>query len=203
MQNQTTKTEFYKNMARFLELLIWFLFVSLIILSVIFYNWYSHKNYSRYQVFLPDVDGIIVGSPVRMLGVQVGYVKHLKLVNDMVYVDLIINKKDIEIPKGSKLTIEFSGLGGSRSIEVYVPKEKYESFSPSLVVQTPRRLRESVSLLYQMFKKIGDIIYRCTYFSESLEFDKLKKIEQADTKNDDSYILNDINMWLDKQNSRK
>ncbi len=203
MQNQTTKTEFYKNMARFLELSIWFLFVSLIISSVIFYNWYSHKNYCRYQVFLPDVDGIIVGSPVRMLGVQVGYVKHLKLVNDMVYVDLIINKKDIEIPKGSKLTIEISGLGGSRSIEVYVPKEKQESFAPSLVVQPPRRLRESVSLLYQMFKKIGDIIYRCTYFSESLEFDKLKKVEPVDTKSDDKDILNDINVWLDKQNSRK
>lgn len=180
MHDVNTKNIFYKYTARFLEFSVWILFFGLIVGLISFYNWYSHKNYSRYQVFLQDVDGIIVGSPVRMLGMQVGYVKKIKFINDMVYVDFIINEKGIEIPKGSKITIEFSGLGGSRSIEVYAPKEKYQSEQPKLTIQQPRRLSASVSLLYQMFKKIGDIMYRCTYFANSVELDKLEQKNSID-----------------------
>ena len=203
MQKEKLKTEFYKNFAKFLELSIWFLVIAVIVGVIVAYNWYSHKNYSRYQIFLQDVDGIIVGSPVRMLGIQVGYVKHIKFVNDMVYVDLIINQKNVKIPDGSLLTIEFSGLGGSKSVEVYAPKEKYNEGSYKLFIQQPRRLGASVSLLYQMFKKIGDIIYRCTYFSKSLEFDSIETYSSNGKDSSEKQFLYEMDKWLDKQNSRK
>jgi len=203
MQEQNLKTEFDKNMVRFVELSVWFLIIVSVIFAIIFYNWYCHKNYSRYQIFLQDVDGIIVGSPVRMLGIQVGYVKHIKLVNDMVYVDFVIDKKGVEIPKGSKITVEFSGLGGSKSLEVYAPNEAYDTNKPQLIIQQPRRLGASVRLLYQMFKKIGDIIYRCTYFSESLDFNSLNKFDNDKNEKSETEILNDVNKWLDEQNSKK
>lgn len=203
MQKVKDKAEFYKKMARFIELSIWFLLLALIFSTILLYNWYSHKNYSRYQIFLQDIDGIIVGSPVKMLGIQVGYVKRIKLVKDMVLVDFIINQKGIEIPKGSKITVEFSGLGGSRSLEVYAPKQKYESGMPQVNIQQPRRLGAAVSLLYQMFKKIGDIIYRCTYFSQSLEFDSLKNSNSKIDSNKEIQILIEADKWLDKQNSKK
>ncbi|MBR1681442.1 MCE family protein [bacterium] len=202
MQKQNSKTEFYKNTAKFLELSIWVLFIALIVSAVVFYNSYCHKNYNRYQIFMQDVDGIIVGSPVRMLGIQVGYVKHIKPVNDMVYIDFVINQKGIEIPKGSMITVEFSGLGGSKSIEIYTPKEKYDSNSGQpIIVQQPRRLGASVSLLNQMFKKIGSIIYRCTYFGKSLEDNSIEL--KTPTEKKEKEYLQEIEKWLDKQNSRK
>ena len=76
MQKVNTKNIFYKRIAQLFEVSIWILFFGLIVAVIVSYNWYSHKNYSRYQVFLQDVDGIIEGSPVRMLGMQVGYVKY-------------------------------------------------------------------------------------------------------------------------------
>lgn len=207
MQEENQKFEFHRRMARVIELSIWFSVIALIVLVISAYNKYSHDNYSRYQIFLQDVDGIIVGSPVRMLGIQVGYVKNIKLVNDMVFVDLIINQKGVEIPKGSKITVESSGLGGSRSIEVYAPKQPYDSSTTqALVIQQPRRLGASVSLLYQMFKKLGDIIYRCSYFAESLNsLPKIQKIENNNSlpSKDEQQILNDVNNWLDKQNNKK
>ena len=200
MQIHQTKTEFYKNVARFIELSVWILFILLIVLGIVLYNSYCHKNFGRYQIFMQDIDGIIVGSPVRMLGINVGYVKHIKPVNDMVYIDFVINKKGIEIPKGSKITVEFNGLGGSKSLEIYTPEEKYDSNMPSLTIQQPRRLGASAKLLYQMFKKIGDIIYRCTYFSQSLD---LKKIEtQKAIENNEKEFLKDAEKWIDKQLER-
>ena len=192
-------------MARVLELSIWFSIIAIIVCIVAGYNFYSHKNYHRYQIFLQDVDGIIVGSPVRMLGIQVGYVKHIKIVNDMVFVDFIINQEGVEIPKGSKITVESSGLGGSRSIEVYTPKQQYDSSTmQSLIIQQPRRLRASISLLYQMFQKIEDIIYRCSYFADAINSNPVKlQNKNSKTKEDEQKILNNLNIWLDKQNSKR
>lgn len=201
MQLKRDKVKFYKNVAKFIELAIWSLFFILIILVFTAYNTYSQRNYARYQIFLQDVDGIIVGSPVRMLGITVGYVKHIKVVNDMVYVDFIINQKGIEIPKGSKVTVEFSGLGGSKSLEIYTPDEKYDGNKPALTIQQPRRIGASIKLLYHMFKKINDIIYRCAYFSESLDFDKIDA--RLDIKGTDKDFLDEANEWLDKMNNRK
>lgn len=201
MQLKRDKIKFYKNMAKFIELAIWSLVVILVVFVFVGYNTYSQRNYARYQIFMQDVDGIIVGSPVRMLGITVGYVKHIKVINDMVYVDFIINQKGIEIPKGSKVTVEFSGLGGSKSLEIYTPKDKYDANQPALTVQQPRRIGASVKLLYHMFKKIGDIIYRCTYFSDKLEFDKIKT--KHSTNNSKKDFLDEANIWLDKMNNRK
>ncbi|MBR1942278.1 MCE family protein [bacterium] len=194
----TAKTEYQKNIAKFLELLIWILFFSFFAGLIIFYNWYSHTNYNRYHIFLQDVDGIIVGSPVRMSGIQVGYVKHIKFVNDMVYVDFIINQKGIEVPKGSKITVEFNGLGGSKSLEIYTPKQAIDENTPNLVIQQPRRLGAAVSLLNSMLKKIGDIIYRTTYFAESLEFDEIEHKPKNKNNISEKEMLHNIEKWIDK-----
>ena len=106
MQLRKDKIKFYKNMAKFIELAIWSLIIILVVFVFVAYNTYSHRNYARYQIFMQDVDGIIVGSPVRMLGITVGYVKHIKVVNDMVYVDFIINEKGIQKDKFINLTEE-------------------------------------------------------------------------------------------------
>lgn len=196
MKNIESKIEYPKIIARFLELLVWFLVFVSIVTAVVLYNSYSHKHFNRYQIFFQDVDGIIVGSPVRMLGIQVGYVKHIKFVNDMVYVDFIINQKDIEIPKGSKITVEFSGLGGSKSLEIYPPTYEISDLSAPLYIQQPRRLGAALSLLNAMFEKIGQITYKCTSFANKLD---TKSINKNSFSGNEEEFLTTTDKWLDKR----
>ena len=68
-----------------------------------------------------DIDGITKGSPVRFMGINVGYVRNLKSEDKFVNVQILITKKNMEIPNGTVARVEFYGLGGSKSIELMPP----------------------------------------------------------------------------------
>lgn len=195
MKHTNTKTEYKKNTHWFLELVIWFLLLFAIASAITFYHTYKTKELSRYQIFLQDVDGIIQGSPVRMLGIQVGYVKKVKIVNDMVFVDFIITEKGISIPKGSRVTVEFTGLGGSKSLEIYMPTDKATPETSFLIVQQPRRLGYALSLLDSMLEKISQITYKCTSFGKEIHFSNSEKHSSAKEQKE---MINNADIWIDK-----
>lgn len=186
----------YKKLARFIELSIWFLLL-VFVLGIGYIAKQNYNQHKTYQIFLQDVDGIIKGSPVRMMGIHIGYVRKVKIINDMVFVDFIINQDRIEIPKGSKVTVEFTGLGGSKSIEIYTPKDKVPKGSQTFEVQQPRRLGAALSLLDSMLEKISAIMFQCTSFTDSIN----RAFSQAETPKSNkpmSEVLNDTDSWLDE-----
>lgn len=186
----------YKKLARFIELSIWFLLL-VFVLGIGYVAKQNYNQHKTYQIFLQDVDGIIKGSPVRMMGIHIGYVRKVKIINDMVFVDFIINQDGIEIPKGSKVTVEFTGLGGSKSIEIYTPKDKVPKGSQTFEVQQPRRLGAALSLLDSMLEKISAIMFQCTSFTDSIN----RAFSQAETPKSNkpmSEVLNDTDSWLDE-----
>ena len=186
----------YKKLARFIELSIWFLLL-VFVLGIGYIAKQNYNQHKTYQIFLQDVDGIIKGSPVRMMGIHMGYVRKVKIINDMVFVDFIINQDGIEIPKGSKVTVEFTGLGGSKSIEIYTPKDKVPKGSQTFEVQQPRRLGAALSLLDSMLEKISAIMFQCTSFTDSIN----RAFSQAETPKSNkpmSEVLNDTDSWLDE-----
>ena len=195
MKETNTKTEYKKNIPWFVELIIWFLFLFIIVGTIIFFDTKKTHELNRYQIFLQDVDGIIQGSPVRMLGIQVGYVKKVKIVNDMVFVDFIITTKGLSIPKGSRVTVEFTGLGGSKSLEIYAPSENITPDTSFLIIQQPRRLGSALSLLDSMFEKIAQITYKCTAFGKEVHFTSTEKPSYSEQKKK----LDSTNEWLDKK----
>ena len=69
-----------------------------------------------------DVDGIIEGSPVRFMGIVIGHVRNLNYTPNAIQVEIIVTKKDVKIPSGSIASVEFTGLAGSKSIELYPPE---------------------------------------------------------------------------------
>ena len=154
------------------ELLIWLVvvmfFVALYSLGIIFKE--THEK-NDYRIFLQDVDGLTVGSAVRMMGVEVGYVKRIRAVKDEVYVKFIITNPDVYLPQGTKATVEFSGMAGSRSLELYPPKDGdyIDSATPVLEVLPPKRLHDALSLLNNMFKKLASISYTASSFGAKLE----------------------------------
>lgn len=149
-----------------LECGIWFLILCVCIAGIRFHFYKKQKELVTYQLFMPDVDGLIVGSPVKFMGVDVGYVDRVKIVSNDVYVKIVITDKDITLPKGSIATVEFSGMGGSKSLEIYPPTNDSLATNKLIDVESPKRLYDSLGLLNQMFDKIDSITNRLSVFAK-------------------------------------
>lgn len=150
-----------------LEFLIWFVILCLCIGCFRLYRYKEFKEHPSYQIFMPDVDGMIVGSPVKYMGVQVGYITNIKILTNNVYVRFVINDKDLKLPKGVIATVEFNGLGGSKSLELYPPDEN-EHAERLIVINTPKRLHDSIGLLNDMFGKIDSIATKLSHFANEM-----------------------------------
>lgn len=148
-----------------IEFAIWFLVLCFVIAGVRIYRYHKNKELVTYQLFLPDVDGLIVGSPVKFMGVQVGYVDRIKILSNDVYIKVIITDKEVIFPKGSIATVEFNGMGGSKSLEVYPPTEESLASNKLLVIKNPKRLHDSLGLLNDMFDKLGSITNKLSFFA--------------------------------------
>ena len=90
-------------------------------------------------MFIHDIDGLKKGSPVKIMGVGVGYITEINIVDDYMYISFMVTKKDVSIPHGSVAKIESYGIAGSKSIELYPPKEKADTTKPVLFVEEPIR----------------------------------------------------------------
>lgn len=160
----------FKDNIRFyawIEFLIWFIILGLCIFGFRMYRYQKFKELPSYQIFMPDVDGMIVGSPVRYMGVQVGYIKNIKILTNNVYVRFVITDKDLKLPKGVIATVEFNGLGGSKSLELYPPDEN-EHPENLIIIHSPKRLHDSMGLLNDMFDKIDSIAIKASHFANEM-----------------------------------
>lgn len=184
------------------EALIWIVIICAIIFGVKYHNYREQKELKTYQIFLQDVDGLIVGSPVRMLGVSIGYIEKIKIIGDTVYVKFVLDDKDMSIPKGSITTVEFNGLGGSKSLEIYPPTEQSLATNKLIVAKRPMRLNDSIGLIDDMFKKLTSMIIRGSHFASEMNDFMPKKGGNTLRKNEKD--IREINDLLDNlQNNRQ
>ena len=184
------------------ELLIW-LFIVFTFVACFSVSWIlkEKRNVNDYHIFLQDVDGLIVGSPVRMMGVEVGHIIKIKPTKSEIYVKFILTEPDVYIPQGTLATVEFSGLAGSKSLELYLPdKDTYiDNSVPLITVNPPKRLHDALAMLNIMYKKLGSIIYTCSDFGNKLDLD----IEKSNvSKTDLSSFLNYSDKYLDEMNKK-
>lgn len=123
-----------------IEFFMW----SFIIVTVSFLIQYKHslhiKNSATAYVFFQDANGLIVGSPVKFMGAQVGYVSSLRILNGETYVNFIITNRQMKIPQGTSASIEFSGLAGSKSLELYPPTTETIKSGAVIKVVEPIRI---------------------------------------------------------------
>lgn len=151
------------------EAIIWIIIISLVIFGIRYHSYKEKKEYMTYQIFLQDVDGLIVGSPVRMMGVPVGYIEKIKIIGDTVYVKFIMTEKETTLPKGAIATVEFNGLGGSKSLEIYPPTAQSLATNKLIVIHAPMRLHDSLGLLNDMFDKLNSMILKGVHFTNEME----------------------------------
>ena len=191
-----------------IEFAVWFLLLSMIIAGIKVYRYNHYKEFKTYQIFMPDVDGLIIGSPVKFMGVQIGYINKIDIVSNEVYVKFIITEKDVSIPKGARATVEFSGLGGSKSLEIYPPDTESLASEKLIAVNSPKRLHDSLGLLYEMFDKIESISSRLSYFAKEAGLDKkndAKPVNLVDIRknvNTADKFVDDINIEREKINNK-
>ncbi len=167
MYNKDMKFKENIRLYAWLEFLVWFVILCLGIAGFRYYRYKEFRELPSYQIFMPDVDGMIVGSPVKYMGVQVGYITNIKILTNNVYVRFVINDKDLKLPKGVIATVEFNGLGGSKSLELYPPDEN-EHTERLIVINTPKRLHDSIGLLNDMFGKIDSIATKLSHFANEM-----------------------------------
>ncbi len=94
--------------------------------------------------------------------------------------NFIITDTEVKIPYGATATVEFSGLGGSKSLELYPPTKQTKNSSMFIVPQPPKRIHDSLGLLNDMFETAIGITYDVTHFMEKMTI--LKKEQEAENK---------------------
>lgn len=156
------------------ELIIWLIILVILSSICVFLCKKYDDTYVSHTIYMPDVDGLIVGSPIHIMGIPVGYVTKTKIINENeIKVVFKLTNRSIKLPKGTVATVEFSGLGGSKSLELYPPDSgkipnELVGKNDYILVDRPKRLRDSMSLLYQMYKTLMNIIYTVTIFSKDV-----------------------------------
>lgn len=153
---------------QWMEVVIWIIILGLVLFGIKEYNYKKHKELKKYQIFMSDVDGLISGSSVRMMGVPIGYVEGVHIVGDEVYVKFVLTENDITLPKGVIATVEFNGMAGSKSLELYPPDAASLAGNKLIEVNAPKRLHDSLGLLCDMFNQLGAIIQKSGYFSSEV-----------------------------------
>lgn len=142
-----------KKLVWFTEIFIWFI----IFFAIIFGLTYSFataklKNHS-YYMFFKDVDGLAKGSPVRMMGYHIGHIQDVKVFQENIFVSFIVTKENVYIPSGAYARVEFYGLGGSKSLEIFPPKEKLKD-KEVIISKSPYRVAD----YYEQGQKINSLL---------------------------------------------
>ncbi|MCD8377270.1 MAG: MlaD family protein [Candidatus Gastranaerophilales bacterium] len=187
---------------RRIELLVWLAIIVVLATIGIIFTATFEKSYEVHKIFMPDVDGLIVGSPVNLMGIPIGYITKTKILNDEeVIVKFKVTDKTIHIPKGTVATVEFNGLGGSKSLELYPPsynkhitKELIVNNNDFIIVERPKRLRDCYSLLYQMYQKLMNICYTMASFGSHLN--EIEHISAGGSTMDTFNFINYADNWI-------
>lgn len=142
-----------KKLVWFTEIFIWII----VFLAIIFGFTYSFataklKNHS-YYMFFKDVDGLAKGSPVRMMGYHIGHIQDVKVFQENIFVSFIVTKENVYIPSGAYARVEFYGLGGSKSLEIFPPKERLND-KEVIISKSPYRVAD----YYEQGQRINSLL---------------------------------------------
>ncbi|MEI7473551.1 MAG: MlaD family protein [bacterium] len=123
-----------------LEIFIWIIVLGGLLHLGVSYLDDKFNQGTTYQFEFNDADSVIVGSPVRIMGITVGNVTEVQNKdNNKALISIKINNNDVEIPPSSAISVQFTGLAGSRSIEIIPPNKLKEKTVNPLNVKAPEQ----------------------------------------------------------------
>jgi hypothetical protein len=122
-----------------------------------------------------DANEISKGSSVRMMGIDVGYVKDVRIRQDHVEITVQTYPHVLSIPSGSTFTVLFTGLAGAKSIEIELP----EISQPPVQGQPVYRVEEPIRMKHLLAANI-EITQALQQGAENITdfFGKRKPVEE-------------------------
>ena len=137
--------------------------LTLLVFSLIWLRGRGLAGGTHYDVLFRDVNGMREGSAVQMMGIRVGFVDEIRPVikgkRFYVNVAFTINKDlDLNIPKGSRLSIEQSGLIGEQFLEITPPQQREVTLTTFKAPAKPITKGIPVKFLYEQgYKQVGQV----------------------------------------------
>jgi phospholipid/cholesterol/gamma-HCH transport system substrate-binding protein len=137
--------------------------LTLLVFSLIWLRGRGLAGGTHYDVLFRDVNGMREGSAVQMMGIRVGFVDEIRPVvkNKRFYVNVsfTINKDlNLKIPKGSKLSIEQSGLIGEQFLEITPPQQREVTLTTFKAPAKPIEKGIPVKFLYEQgYLQVGQV----------------------------------------------
>lgn len=149
-----------------LEVIIW---IGLFLIPASFISYILNPDLDIKQectLEFSDINGVIIGSPINFEGYNIGFVKKIELLPNSVLLTLAITQEDYHFPACAKVKIEESGLGGSRSLEIYSCDEDDE-FGCGLHPQKLKRINELLEEMNQFMDALLEGMNNMWYILES------------------------------------
>ncbi len=170
------------------EIIIWLLIISGSLFFFIYNTSIKENVKNTYYIFFDDVDGLVKGSPVRLMGINIGYVKDVKIFDNKVFTSFVVTKENVNIPRRTAATIEFYGLGGSTSLELNPTLKSSEQKQDEIIPSSTYRIQdfwdgqELVSnVMIDIYGGIGRTI-QATGLIDNKDFIKQSKLVNEITK---------------------
>jgi len=145
-------------MKKFVFLLLEILILTVIvgtIAVVIAKNYHAHfQSMPTYTVVFKDVDSLSIGSPVRLMGKNIGHIVKLELSDSQIYATFRITEPDVDLPDNAYASIQFTGLAGFRSLEIMPLKGKING--KRFLSVEPIRINSMIEVQTTIFQNILD-----------------------------------------------
>ncbi len=170
---------------RIIEIIILTVFFALITAGILLFRHYKYEKPNTYNIIFKDIDSILKGSPVRFMGINVGYVVKLKRKDKFIICKIKITKKGVKIPDLTRAKVAFNGLGGSKSIELMPPLTNgdetgeiiaEESLRINDLAGVVRDLNDVAVVIYNFVEGIDPIIFMNT-MKEATDPQTLERVD--------------------------
>lgn len=124
-----------------MELFLWIVALIAISVVIVFVQSVQIQKANSYYMFFTDIDGLTKGSPVRLMGMQIGYVQQIRVFDDKVFVSFLVTEKDAKMPEPATAAVEFYGLGGSKSLEIEPIPSNGKTKEDFIITREPYRIQ--------------------------------------------------------------
>ena len=170
------------------EIIVWLLIISGSLFFFVYNTSIKENVKNTYYIFFDDVDGLVKGSPVRLMGINIGYVKDVKIFDNKVFTSFVVTKENITIPRRTAATIEFYGLGGSTSLELNPAIKETEQKRDEIIPSSTYRIQDFwdgqelvANVMIDIYGGIGRMIH-ATGLIDNKEFIKQSNLVNELTK---------------------
>ena len=172
-----------------IEIIVWLL---ISVFGFIYKTAVKSNAQNIYYLFVDDANGLVKGSNVRLMGIDIGYIRQIKIFDNKVFVSFLVTRKDLSLPKCATANISFYGLGGSTSLELTPKIPTSDDINEEIIPSKAYRVQDfwdgqklTAEVMINIYGAIGRTI-NSTKLVENKQYLKQNSLlEKIITKTDD------------------